>query len=161
MPGRAGVILAAAALALGAGAAAADGAGSGWLWDPRAAPPATPREGQLTAAGRASMGPCELDGASRARTPSIRCMACHDGSAGATVSFQMSADGRGMSHPVEVDYGAAVARDPAHYHPQATLPREVPLVNGKVACTSCHDGASPDPTRVAMVPHLCASCHAE
>ncbi|HET8542163.1 MAG TPA: hypothetical protein VFL83_19960 [Anaeromyxobacter sp.] len=102
---------------------------------------------------------CELRGADRARTSSLRCMACHDGGSAPMIAFQMSADGRGMSHPVEVDYAATAARHPERYHPPASLPRDVPLVRGRVACTSCHDGASPDPKRVAVVPLLCESCH--
>ncbi len=86
-------------------------------------------------------------------------MACHDGSAGAPIEFRMGPDATGMSHPVEVDYAATVARQPDRYHPAAALPPELPLVNGKVACTTCHDGASPDPKRVVAVPRLCESCH--
>ncbi len=157
MLGRTGVILAAAALSLGA-----TPAGHGGLWEGGAQPqPQAAPVDSLTAEGRASRGPCELAGADRARTSSTRCIACHDGSTGAPIEFRMAPDATGgMSHPVEVDYDAASLRDPTHYHPSAALPREVPLVNGKVTCTSCHDGASPDPKRVAMVPRLCESCHA-
>jgi hypothetical protein len=86
-------------------------------------------------------------------------MSCHDGSAGERIGFQMRADGRGMSHPVTVDYGAVAAADPQHYRPPATLPAEVTLVRGRIECTTCHDGASRDPKRVATVRDLCLACH--
>jgi predicted CXXCH cytochrome family protein len=141
MLGRAGTALATIALALGA---AAEGETDG----DRGAP----------AAGRHA-DVCELRGADRSRTPSVRCMGCHDGSAGASIDYRMVPDGTGMSHPVEVDYGAAHARRPDRFAPPETLPREVPLVGGRIACTSCHDGSSPDPKRVARVADLCLACH--
>lgn len=155
MPVRAGAILAAVAVA--AGAAAAERGGG--LWDPRGAPAPAGESGGLTAEGRASKPVCELERADRASTPSLRCMGCHDGSAGASIEFHMAPGANGMSHPVEVDYAGVAARQPDRYHPAQALPREIPLVNGKVACTSCHDGASPDPKRVVAVPRLCESCH--
>jgi hypothetical protein len=129
MRARWGAALAAAALAASAGARAADG------------------------------DTCELGRADRRTATSRACMACHDGSAGREIGFQMSADGRGMSHPVEVDYGAAAAAHPGQYQPATALPAEVPLVGGKVECTTCHDGASRDPRRVAAVRDLCLACH--
>lgn len=159
MLGRAGAILAATALSLGAAAAAEDGmASGGGLWDSGASA-RIPREGAVTRAARAGDGVCELEGADRARTTSARCIACHDGTAGRAVEVHTAPDGIGRSHPVEVDYGAAAARQPGRYHPAAMLPREIPLVDGKVACTSCHDGASREPKRVAMRTRLCESCH--
>ena len=47
--------------------------------------------------------------------------------------------------PVEVDYGAAAARQPGRYHPAAMLPREIPLVNGRVACTDLFPHGQRDP----------------
>lgn len=159
MLGRAGVILAAAALSLGAPAAGDGGETGGGLWDPHA-PVRISREGPVTPQARAAGGVCELEGADRATTSSQRCIACHDGTAGSPIAFGVRPDGIGSSHPVEVDYGAAAARQPGRYHPAAMLPREIPLVNGRVACTSCHDGASPDPKRVVRATRLCQSCHA-
>src|SRR5512138_734667 len=46
----------------------------------------------------AASTPCELERADRTRTPSSRCLSCHDGTA---------APGLGESHPVEVDYARA------------------------------------------------------
>jgi hypothetical protein len=89
-------------------------------------------------------------------------MACHDGGSGPFVEFHMSTAGAaGMSHPVEVDYGAAAARHPRQYVSPRALPRDVPLVEGKVACTSCHDGASRNRNHVAMPQRLCESCHSD
>ena len=102
---------------------------------------------------------CELSRVDRARTTSLSCMTCHDGSAGKAVPFQMRGDGAGMSHPVEIDYAAAAARQPGKYEPASSLPYQVPLVAGKVQCTTCHDGASRDPMRVVEIRDLCIACH--
>lgn len=104
-------------------------------------------------------GTCELGRGDRRTTPSLSCLGCHDGSVGPGIGFQMSPEGRGMSHPVQVDYARASAARPGQYQAAATLPPEVPLVDGRVECTTCHDGASRDPKRVAAVKDLCAACH--
>lgn len=103
---------------------------------------------------------CELQGAARARTPSTACMACHDGAAGPGVSFVMRAGNQpGFDHPVEIDYAQASARDP-RLVPPSGLPPELVLVQGRLACTTCHDGASSEPRRVAgRAMDLCTSCH--
>ena len=141
MLGRAGTALATIALALGAAA--------GGETDGDRRTPAAARGAEV----------CELRGADRGRTPSVRCMGCHDGSAGPSVHYRTVPDGSGMSHPVEVVYGAVHARRPDRYAPPESLPREVPLVGGKVACTSCHDGSAPGSKRVAQVRDLCLACH--
>jgi hypothetical protein len=92
---------------------------------------------------------CELGRSDRARTPSTRCLACHDGTAAAAL---------GPSHPVEVDYARAAMRDPRRYVPASALPREITLVNGNVSCASCHDAASPQRAHTAMA-GLCQACH--
>jgi hypothetical protein len=94
--------------------------------------------------------PCELARSDRTRTPSSRCLGCHDGSAGSTL---------GPSHPVEVDYATASARSPGRYVPAALLPAEVTLVAGRVACVSCHAQASPHPKRAVEPATLCTACH--
>ncbi len=107
-------------------------------------------------------GTCELSRvADRRLASSERCVSCHDGTGGTTIALQLHPTDGGpeTSHPVEVDYGAAWSREPRRYAPGAALPREVPLVHGKVACTTCHDGASPRPNHVAAVRDLCAACH--
>jgi predicted CXXCH cytochrome family protein len=101
---------------------------------------------------------CELSGAHRARTPSIRCVACHDGTSAVGVVIGLGGGSHG-DHPVEVDYAASAARDPERYVPPAMLRPDVPLVDGKVACTSCHDGASTHPKRAVDPANLCTACH--
>jgi hypothetical protein len=93
---------------------------------------------------------CELARADRARTPSSRCLACHDGTSGQCL---------GLSHPVEVDYARAAMRDPGRYVPASALPADVPLVNGRVSCVSCHDGASTHPAHTVEPARLCLACH--
>jgi predicted CXXCH cytochrome family protein len=107
---------------------------------------------------------CELPRvAERQRTPSHACLACHDGSTGPGVAFERRSPrgaGLGASHPVEVDYAAARARAPERYVPKGLLPADVPLVDGKVACTSCHDAAASARGRVVEPARLCLACHA-
>lgn len=104
-------------------------------------------------------GVCELGRADRGRTPAVRCMGCHDGSAGPGVEFRMRAGGPGFDHPVDVDYGSAALRDP-RLVAGAQLPRELVLVDGRVACTTCHDGASTERAHVVRSKQeLCITCH--
>jgi hypothetical protein len=102
---------------------------------------------------------CELEQVDRATASSRRCIACHDGTLGEGFVFAMPGSDIGMSHPVDVDYEAAAARHPGEYVPRAQLPPEVPLVQGKVACTSCHDGRSSEPHHIPSYESLCLSCH--
>jgi len=64
-----------------------------------------------------------------------------------------------MSHPVSIDYDLAAGSHPGAYVPAAALPREIPLVNGRVECTTCHDGASATPKHVVDEMQLCTACH--
>jgi predicted CXXCH cytochrome family protein len=97
---------------------------------------------------------CLLRWARRSTTPATRCLTCHDGSAARP--FDHLSNG---SHPVGVAYDAS--RVPL-LRPRAALPAQVVLVNGEVACTSCHDGRSATPHRVAMtVGDLCIACHGQ
>jgi hypothetical protein len=98
----------------------------------------------------AAPGPCELVRADRTRTPSSRCLSCHDGTA---------APGLGDGHPVDVDYARASLHDPGRFAPAAALPPEVTLVNGAVSCVSCHDAASPHRGRAVDPARLCLACH--
>jgi hypothetical protein len=96
-------------------------------------------------------GACELPRADRTRTPSSRCLACHDGSAVRPL---------GPSHSVEVDYARAFARSPDLFVPAAMLGAEgVTLVDGKVACVSCHTAASRHQKHALDPARLCAACH--
>jgi hypothetical protein len=114
--------------------------------------------GAAAPSDRAERAGCELVRADRARTRSTSCIACHDGTAGhATVATSTS--GALGSHPVGVSYGLALARRPSEYASPGQLPPDVPLVAGRVECTSCHDGASRLPKHVAHGPDLCETCH--
>jgi predicted CXXCH cytochrome family protein len=64
-----------------------------------------------------------------------------------------------MGHPVDVDYPSFAAEHPDQYQPASRLPPEVPLVRGRIQCTTCHDGASRDPRWVVEVKDLCLRCH--
>lgn len=103
---------------------------------------------------------CELRNADRARTSTRSCIACHDGSVGPGAGFEMRAGNQpGLDHPVDVPYAEAAARDP-RLAPASALPPDVILVNGRVACTTCHDGASTERGHaVRGQPELCTSCH--
>lgn len=119
--------------------------------------------GTIDAADPSARSVCELQWVvDRSRASSLRCMSCHDGASGPGVSFMMAGGGAGagMDHPVEVDYAQARVRRGHQYVPEAHLPADVPLVGGKVACTSCHDGRSTRAKHVAADPaRLCAACH--
>lgn len=112
-----------------------------------------------SARAEAADGSCELARVDRAKATARACMSCHDGSAGPLVELERSPDGHGTSHPVEVDYATAAASHPDQYQPVAGIPAEIPLVRGKVECTSCHDPAAPGPGHVAKVRDLCLACH--
>ncbi len=117
------------------------------------------------AAGAAEGAECDLARADRARTTSQHCMACHDGSVGPGVGY-VSSGGTGSasrtpvnSHPVGISYAAAAARQPGEYAPASSLPADVPLPNGMVECTTCHDGKAANPNRVVPRTGLCTACH--
>ncbi len=128
------------AILLGAGGAAATAAGASG-----AAPP-----GSATPCALASM-----TDADRARASSRRCLACHDGSVMPAV-----AAGPGGTHPVDVLYASAVARDRRF----AASPADPNLVlsGGRVTCATCHDRWAVPRQRwsLAVAPEaLCRSCH--
>lgn len=71
------------------------------------------------------------------------CLACHEGR-----SLSVHA-----SHPVDVDYAAAVSRPSSSLRPLAeALRRGVLLAEGKVHCYTCHDPRSPWRSHVALPP---------
>lgn len=46
--------------------------------------------------------------------------------------------------------------------PTTPVPASLPLVNGQVSCTTCHDAHLSTPTKTRMVaPQLCIACHAQ
>jgi predicted CXXCH cytochrome family protein len=102
---------------------------------------------------------CELRLADRARTTSRSCLACHDGSI-ATGRMARAHEGSG-AHPVDVDYLASRARRPGLRAPGA-LPPGLVLVNGTVACTTCHDPRSSERAKTALPmgrSAMCFGCH--
>lgn len=140
----------------------------GWRAAALAAPVWALAVGALTGfAGSAAIGgppgggACELRRADRATATVAQCVGCHDGSVGPAVAVSRTwtpvlEHGRLASHPVDVDYGQAWMRrrdlDPS---PR----RELALAEGKVVCTTCHDGRSPFPNHLAVRTGLCQSCH--
>jgi predicted CXXCH cytochrome family protein len=104
---------------------------------------------------------CELARADRARTSSFACIACHDGSIAAAVSLKDSAS-VGLTHPVEVSYREAAAKGNSRLTPIAQMPPSLVLVEGNVACVTCHDPKSKREHHLAMPmagSALCLSCH--
>lgn len=98
---------------------------------------------------------CELERVDRASTPSRFCMSCHDGSVVAAGGSR-----RPGEHPVGLHYASAWARRPFALRgaPAAALV----LVEGRVECTTCHDGLSRERFRTALPmarSGLCTSCH--
>ena len=109
----------------------------------------------------AAAGVCEMRLADRARADSRRCVACHDGSVARGVGARPH-DAQG-DHPVDVDYGRAFARRPGALRSPGALPPSLPLVGGKVACTTCHDAGSSERGKPAVTMRgsaLCFACHA-
>jgi predicted CXXCH cytochrome family protein len=107
---------------------------------------------------------CEMKRPQGAHVRSTRCLACHDGTVAETAIAAPAAthDGTGENHPVDVDYLAAWQREPTRYRDPAELPPALPLVDGKVACTTCHDPRSRIPGAPAMTmvgSAMCLACH--
>ena len=102
---------------------------------------------------------CLLRWVARDKASSFRCMQCHDGTLAAAVSHKITVKAE-SSHPIEVGYATALSRQVVR--PVGQLPKAIVLVDGKVTCTSCHDGRSREPARVAMSMKrsgLCFACH--
>jgi len=105
---------------------------------------------------------CELARSPRAATGSRGCLLCHDGTlTHAALPGPRLAGELLANHPVGVDYEAARASD-RWLRPSAQLPREMPLVNGRIECTTCHDARSSEPMKTALPmtrSRLCFACH--
>jgi len=98
--------------------------------------------------------PCELSTVNRAVTSSSQCVSCHDGSAATHVTW--GADRR--SHPIGMRYADVWVQSRAGLN--GIIPRALVLVEGRVECTTCHDGASLEPHRVAVpLRSICTDCH--
>lgn len=107
------------------------------------------------------------------------CLGCHDGvlagdvtghragpgvelPAGAAAPWISSPAGHIASHPVGIDYDAAFARSGGKLRSSSSLPPSVRLEDGRVGCLSCHNAASPLPSRLALPKEgsmLCYACH--
>lgn len=105
---------------------------------------------------------CELSRPALTRMTSRQCLGCHDGSVGVHADVGL-ADPLGGSHPVDLDYEAVRLSKASTLVPAALLPAAIALDDGKVTCTSCHDGASAEPHRTSLTMErsaLCQACHA-
>jgi predicted CXXCH cytochrome family protein len=118
---------------------------------------------------------CELTRVDGATTNSFTCIACHDGTIGPAAHGRGSADaedrfglaaasgGEEQGHPTQVDYERSRVRL-SGLTAVAMLPRSIPLPEGKVSCTSCHNGASTEPFHTSMSMRgsaLCFACHGD
>lgn len=76
--------------------------------------------------------------------PSEQCMRCHNGSNGKKIAHNSAggpmqfAGNTSVNHPVGMNYRSHVADDPRGYKPLEMLDKAIQLVNGNVACISCH-----------------------
>lgn len=105
---------------------------------------------------------CELTRPAGTHTTTRRCLGCHDGSIGNHADVGLSST-LGGSHPVDLDYETARLSKASTLVPAALLPAAIALDEGKVTCTSCHDGASQEPKRTSLSMDrsaLCQACHA-
>ncbi|MFL5299454.1 MAG: cytochrome c3 family protein [Anaeromyxobacteraceae bacterium] len=107
-------------------------------------------------------GPCEMRTADRRATSSQRCLACHDGTVAPGSLVPAGRAGELGDHPIDVDYEGSRVRGQL-LRPAAELPPSLPLVNGRVACTTCHAPDSPEPGHTALPMRrsaMCFACHA-
>lgn len=112
---------------------------------------------------------CALGRVNRAGADSRTCLSCHDGTSAAGVAYQRPQEvghsrlsAMHTSHPVDVDYELAFAQKPGRLHPSGVLPENLVLPQGKVACVTCHDGASRERHHVSVSmsrSRLCSACH--
>ncbi len=95
------------------------------------------------------------------------CLGCHNGSAATHITTRAAgtvAPVRGfqtLDHPVGMLYEQSVRKDPRSYRPGASLHPNIQLVDGKVACVSCHQlkKAMPDQAieRIASAQPQCTA----
>jgi len=126
--------------------------GSGAGWSRRSAPV------DLSYAVASSGDGCVLPTVDRARTRSAVCLTCHDGTVGATMH---AVAGELEGHPIERTYEGVLLAS-GRLRARADLPAQLVLPEGVVACTTCHDGGAPAPSRLAVPmtgSALCLSCH--
>ncbi|MBI4815243.1 MAG: hypothetical protein HY791_03225 [Deltaproteobacteria bacterium] len=105
---------------------------------------------------------CLLGWVDRGRTEARACLSCHDGS----VSTGREHEVRGVgleSHPVDVPYESRQVGRTNSLRPTVQLEPAIVLVDGRLVCTSCHDGSSSLPAKLAISMNgsgLCLACHA-
>ncbi len=109
----------------------------------------------------AAPGTCDMRTADRRAPDSSRCLGCHDGSVAVAISPRASSTPG--EHPVGVDYEAARMRArEGTLRAAGELPPALPLVNGKVACITCHSADSREPSHTTLPmagSRLCFACH--
>ena len=102
---------------------------------------------------------CTLGRVTRASATSATCLGCHDGTIAEATHASRPGSGEELGHPIEVDFATSrLLRE----DPSLKLPDVLVLPAGKVACTTCHDGASTRPHRTSMSMEgsaLCLACH--
>ena len=82
---------------------------------------------------------CALFQSDSAAAPAASCLSCHANT------------GPG-NHPVDIDYAAAARAGSSLRTPEEVVRRGVPLTDGQVRCTTCHDARSPWKYRIALPP---------
>ncbi|MBA4366932.1 MAG: hypothetical protein C0403_04760 [Desulfobacterium sp.] len=96
----------------------------------------------------------------------LQCIECHD----RQIDRSMRSLGAGnwlhraidLNHPVGVSYQQAANHKSQDFHPQATLPSEIRLYNGKIGCGTCHNVYSKEKYMLAIGNRrsgLCLQCH--
>jgi len=113
-------------------------------------------EGPAAASQAMTTLPCMLRWALRDGSDQASCIGCHDSSPGRLKRHA------GANHEIGVAYQEASAHSALHLRPAAELPAGIVLMGGRLACTTCHDGASKTRGKVAAFgkrPSLCVACH--
>jgi hypothetical protein len=106
---------------------------------------------------QAATFPCILPSITdRRTTPSGACMMCHNGKYARDAQVGHRFD---VPYPPPMNPDYRVSPSPEQFNPR------VILVDGKVACVSCHDPASTLPNHLAgptdgpVLKRLCVACH--
>lgn len=98
---------------------------------------AAPVQAQDVTAPATSTAQCALFFADAAQATTEQCSSCHS-------------PGR-HSHPVDLDYASLAYRAPSDLRPIEEVQRRgVRLVDGKLACVTCHDASSKFQARIAL-----------